>query len=104
MAEHLDAKGFEKSKIDGMFSFIENYVLFENPENNPNFKERIDRITNKLNTMDILEQVAEIRAEIRAAEIAKNLLREMDLPVEKVASLANVPLAIVIEIKESLRK
>jgi len=31
-------------------------------------------------------------------------LREMDLPVEKVASLANVPLAIVIEIKESLRK
>ena len=104
LAEHLHAKGFDESKIDGMFSFIENYVLFENPENNRNFRERIDKITNKSNTMDILEQVAEIRAEQRAEEIAKNLLRETDFPVEKVAALAEVPVKIVMEIKESLHK
>jgi hypothetical protein len=108
LAEHLHAKGFEQAKIDGIFSFIENYILFENPENNRNFKLRIDKITNKPNTMDILEQVAEIRAEIRVEErnreIAENLLRETDLSVEKVASVAKVPVEDVLEIKESLRK
>jgi hypothetical protein len=100
----LHAKGFDESKIDGMFSFIENYVLFENPENNRNFKGRIDKITNKPNTMDILEQVAEIRVQEDSRETAENLLRETDLTVEKVAILAKVPVETVLEIKEGLHK
>jgi hypothetical protein len=107
LVEHLHAKGFEESKIDGILSFIENYVLFENPENNRNFKERIDKITNKPNKMDILEQVAEIReAKARKEEREKSVrafLSNIEFSSEKIAELVGVSVSFVEQIKLEVR-
>ncbi len=50
---------FEKQKLQAILVFLKNYIRFENPETNRIFKEEIDHITGKKNTMDIFEQVAE---------------------------------------------
>ena len=116
LAKHLYGKGFEKQKIEGIFSFIENYVLFEKPEYNRIFKEEIDGITNKPNTMDIIEQVAVIREEkamvvgreegiIEAKHgVVKKMLLETNFSEEKIASLADVSVNVVKEMKKGIAK
>ena len=108
LAKHLYGKGFEKQKIEGIFSFIENYVRFEKPEFNRIFKQEIDGITNKPNTMDIIEQVAEIRKKEGIMEarqtMVEKLVAETDFSEEKIASLADVSVDVVKKIKKGIRK
>jgi predicted transposase YdaD len=54
---------YTKEKINAIMIFLNNYVLFKEPENNSNFMEQVDAKTGKNNTMGILEQLAEIKAE-----------------------------------------
>ena len=111
LAKNLYGKGFAKEKIEGLLSFIQNYVLFEQPEYNRIFKEEVDVITGKSNTMDILEQVAEIRAELSAKKakvetkqtIVLNLLRETKFSESKIASIADLPVEAVRKMKKTLR-
>ena len=107
LVKHLYGKGFEKEKIEELLSFIQNYVLFERPEYNRIFEEEVDIITGKPNTMGIIEQVAEMRAEKAKVEtkqaIVINLLKETKFSEKKIASIADLPIEAVQEMKKGLR-
>jgi hypothetical protein len=93
----------EKQKLRAIFTFLNNYVVFDNPEVNRTFINEAEKITGKKKNMDIFEQVAELRAEERTREIVKNLLKQTDLTMEKIASVANVSIDFVKEVKKRLR-
>lgn len=111
IAKSLYRKGlFSKRKIAAVLTFLENYVIFEDPEINRNFKQELDQIKGKTNAMDIFEQVAEIRAKeaserTRTEErqaIVKRLLTDTEFSIEKIASLANVSTDFVNSVKNKL--
>jgi len=79
-------------------TFLENYVLFEDPEMNRIFIEKVIP-HDKSNFMSIDEYIKMVERE----RIAENLLKESDLSVEKIASLTNVTVEVVNEIKEDLK-
>lgn len=99
---------FSKKKIAAVLTFLRNYIVFEDPEINSNFKQEFDQITGKTDTMDIFEQVAEMRAEeVREEErenFAKKLLTNTDHSSEEIALLVDVPLSVVEKIKERLNQ
>jgi hypothetical protein len=75
--------------------------------------EQVDEITGKKNTMGIIEQLAEIKAEearVKGEEkiqkntrlIVENLLRDSTYPEEKIASMTNVTLDFVKKVKKGL--
>lgn len=115
VAKVLFEKGlFTREKIAAILTFLNNYVLFKNPQINRIFKDRFDLITGKKDTMDIFERVAELRAE-EALErgraegqqesnrtVVKNLLEESDFSLEKIATIVNVPVDFVKQIKREL--
>jgi len=111
IAKSLYKKGiFSKKKIAAVLTFLSNYIVFEDPHISRNFKEEFDQITGKTNTMDIFEQVAEMRAEearelTRTKErenIAKKLLTKTDHSAEEIALLVDIPLSVVEKIKADL--
>jgi hypothetical protein len=98
---------FEKQKLRAILTFLDNYVQFENPEYNRKFRYEIDKITDKKNTMDIFEQVAEWRfqdgLEQGDEKAVKVLLANTEFSVEKIASLVDVPISFVEKIKKELQ-
>ncbi len=99
---------FEKRKLQAILTFLDNYVRFENPENNRKFRSEIDNITGKRDTMDIFDQVAEMKRQEGVQEtsrlVVENLLKQSDFSMEKIASVANVSLEFVKEVKKNLKK
>jgi hypothetical protein len=95
---------FEKRKLQAILTFLNNYVRFENKETYRTFNHEIDKITEKENTMDIFEIAAEMRVEEKTWEIVKNLLTKTSHPIDEIASLANVSVDFVKEVKKSLKK
>ncbi|MDO6431771.1 hypothetical protein Q4E93_14295 [Flavitalea sp. BT771] len=101
---------FSRKKIEAVLTFLNNYILFEHEETNRIFEKQLDQITGKTHTMGIIEQVAEMRAEMKASKarteeretIVKRLLSETELSPEKIASLAGVSIDTVEKIKKSL--
>ncbi|MBN9384830.1 MAG: hypothetical protein J0H74_29010 [Chitinophagaceae bacterium] len=107
IAKLLYKKGiFSKRKIAAVLTFLNSYIVFEDQQINRNFKQQFDQITGKTDTMNIFEQVAEMRAEEAREEerenIAKNLLIDTGLSPEKIASSTGVSLSVVEKIKEAL--
>jgi len=101
IARLLYRKGvFSRKKIRAILTFLENYVLFEKPEMNRIFREELDRLSGKKNTMGIIEQVANMKANEKAARL---LLENTDFSVNKVAELVGVPVSLVKKVKASLR-
>jgi hypothetical protein len=103
---------FEKQKLQAILTFLNNYVRFENPEYNRKFSNEIDKITDKKNTMDIFEQVAEWRLE-EAREVGLNeglekavkvLLANTEFSAEKIASEVGVSVSFVEKIKNKLQE
>ena len=110
---------FTKPKIAAIFTFLNNYIRFEKSETNRTFREQVDIITGKKNTMGILEQVAQVRAaEAKEEGILEGLekgraegqeksvrifLAHTEFSPEKIASLVGVSVAFVEKIKEELR-
>jgi hypothetical protein len=92
--------------------FYRCFDRFEKAETNRAFKVEVDKGTGKNNTMDIFEQVAEMKrqegieegiekGEQRASCVfVENLLKDSGFPAEKIASLANVSLEFVKEVKD----
>jgi len=111
----LFAKSYSEHKINAIMAFLNNYVVFKNPETYRIFKERVDKITGKKNTMGILEQIAEIKAaealekgraegeELANRRFVEYLLTNTDFSLDKIASEANVSLDFVNRIKEGIR-
>jgi hypothetical protein len=102
-----------QKKIRAIFVFLENYVLFEEPEMNRTFRERIQS-HDKDNIMGIDEYLKQVGKEEGRAEgfaegredssrlFVENLLKDSDFHEEKIASLANVTIDFVKEIKNNL--
>jgi hypothetical protein len=97
---------YTRHKIEGILAFLNNYVLFEDQETNLIFVEQINKITGKVNTMGILEQLAEIRAEEAMEKASRlfveNLLANTDFSQERIAALANVSADFVNTVKGNL--
>jgi hypothetical protein len=102
---------FSKPKIRAIFIFLNNYILFESPTTNRIFMREVDLITRKNNTMGILEQVAEMRAEdarekalVEGDEKSIRLfLRHTEFSHERIAALVGVSIDIVVRINKELR-
>lgn len=102
---------FEKQKLQAIFAFLNNYLRFEDPEFNRKFRDEVDKITDKKNTMDIFEIVAEWRLEEAREEglkeglekAVKALLANTEFSVDKIASEVGVPVSFVENIKNKLR-
>jgi len=101
-AKRLQEKGFSPAKIRAIFRFLRNYVLFDKSETNLKF----DYLFKQSDKIDIMNMTEYIKMEGReegkqAATIAfvENLLRDSDFSDEKIASLANVTVEFVYEIK-----
>jgi predicted transposase YdaD len=110
-------------KIGLILSFLKNYVPFENPEENRIFMDKIDLTTGKRNTMGIIEQLADMRAKeareegilegrtegmlegLQKAkrEMVENLLHQTEFSDDKVASIANVSVTLVAQVRKDLR-
>jgi predicted transposase YdaD len=113
IARKLLRKGFSLRKIRAIFVFLENYVAFDDPEMNLNFKNRIES-KDKNNIMGIDEYLKQVGREEGLAEglekgkeesnrlFVENLLKE-GFPTKKIASLANVTLAFIKTVKADLK-
>jgi len=94
-------------------TFLNNYIVLEDPIINHIFMQQVDQITGKKNTMGIIEQLAQIKSEealekgraegqeISSRLFVENLLRNTEFSLEKVASLANVSVDFVHTVKNS---
>lgn len=111
IAKLLYGKGFKKRKIHAILSFLHNYVRFEKPETNRIFEREIDKFSGKTNTMNIFEQVAEIRAEEafekgrmeEKKEVIKRLLEDKKFTTQKIAAIAKVSIAFVDKVKKATK-
>lgn len=113
IAKALISSGkFSREKIVRFLIFLKEMVYIHNPEINDNFNAEIDVLTDKRQTMGILELVAEERAKERAKDVAEqkdktfveSLLANTEFSTEKIASLVGVSVSFVEEVKESLSK
>jgi hypothetical protein len=119
LARLLLEKGlFTKPKIRALFTFLNNYIRFEKSATYRIFEDQLNHITKKEKTMDIFEQVAEVRfeeglkkgekrGEKKATQKASRLfveylLRETKHSLPKIASLANVSQPFVKKVKKEL--
>jgi hypothetical protein len=91
---------FDKAKLRAILKFLDNYILFENPETIRILEEESDKITGKNKTMDIL---SEMYAEKKTSTIVKNLLTKTTHSIEEIAALADVPVDFVKQVKKKLR-
>ena len=110
---------FEKPKMRAILTFLNNYIRFKDSETYRTFKQEIDNITGKKDTMDIFEQVAEIRWQEGVEEGKKmgvqegikkgleqsvrSLLANTRLSVEKIALALEVPVSTVKKIQKQLQ-
>ena len=117
VARHLmRGNRFPRNKVEAILLFLNNIVTFENPEMNRIFEGKIDQLTNKKNTMTVIEQLAEIKAEEAMAEgikkgraeayekAIKAFLANTEFSVEKIAELVEAPIALVRKIKKELAR
>ena len=101
---------FGEEKTNAILAFLNNYVVFKNPEINLIFMKRTDVIFEKENTMGIIEQLAEIKhqeglkeGEEKGLEKAVRLfLSNTEFSPEKIAELVGVPVALVEKVKKEL--
>src|SRR5882757_4878315 len=83
VAKLLIKRGYSEQKTNAILSFLHNYVRFEKPETNRIFESEIDRITGKMNTMGIIEQVKQIKLAEAKAEGLKEGLTQKETAVVK---------------------
>ena len=125
MVKHLDRFPiyyiFSKRKIRAILIFLESYVLFEDPEMNRNFKERIQS-HDKNNIMGIDEYVKMVAREEgleegiavgiekgiakgrkeEKTEVVKRLLADKEFAIKKIAAIAGVSVDFVKTLKSGL--
>lgn len=94
---------FGDRKIKAIVAFLKNYVVFKKPETNRKFDVEIDQLITKTESMDIFEQLIEIKAEEareeEQAKFVRYLLRDTEFSPDKIASLVGVSIDFVEQIK-----
>lgn len=106
IATRLLRKGFHVKKLKAIMKFLENYILFEEPEMNRTFTEQI-YTPNNIKIMGIDEYIEmETREDERESNnrrFVRNLLKESNFSDEKIASLVDVTVEFVNEVKADLK-
>src|SRR5882757_8612261 len=116
IANILKKRGLlDNPKINAIFIFLNNYILFAKEETNLIFMQQTDLITDKTNTVGILEQLAEIkeqeglerglqqgRVEEREKNV-KSMLASAKFSMKEIASLLGVSVSFVAKQKRSLQ-
>jgi predicted transposase YdaD len=97
-ARQLFAKGFDSEKVKAILTFLRNYVLFEDTETYRIFDEELRETKNHyMDTVDI------IKLEAREKYVERLLKdKTLNLSVEKIAELTDVPVKVVKDIKKLL--
>jgi predicted transposase YdaD len=115
VAKLLIKRGYGQDKTNAILSFLHNYVRFEKTETNRIFESEIDRLTGKINTMGIIEQVkqmklAEAKEEGRKegltqkeTAVVKNLLVETSFSDRKIADIAGVSESFVKQVRQRMK-
>jgi hypothetical protein len=106
-ARKLQEKGFALEKIRAIFNFLRNYVLFEKPETYRKFDNLFKETdkTSVMNTVEYLKMEGREEAKLESATVfVENLLKGSDFTAEKIASLANVSVEFVNEVKSKLNR
>lgn len=83
IAKLLIKRGFSEEKTEAILSFLHNYVRFVKPETNRIFEKELDRITGKVNTMGIIEQVKQIKLDEAREEGREEARKEEKVQVVK---------------------
>ena len=105
LAKILLEKGlFTKPRIRAIFTFLNNYIQFEKPATYRTFEKQLDIITEKKNTMGIVECVIELNKQEITEKVVKVLFKETNLSEARIASLLDVSVEFVSSIKKRLRK
>jgi len=102
---------FDDRKLQAILVFMEDYLPFKDRKISRKFKRRINQFTGKKNTMDIFEQVAQMRIEEgrqlgqkEAKDMfVRDLLAGTEFSDEKIASLTRVSVRRVAAIRKKLR-
>lgn len=107
IAKLLYRKGlFSKKKIEAILTFLNNMVILEDPETNRIFTEEIDLLTGKKNSMNIFEQLAEIKAQEAQERVEEKSVRAFlmntDFSIEKIANILDIPVSFAERVKEGL--
>lgn len=92
---------FEKAKLRAILKFLNNYILFESRETIRTFEKEADRITGKINTMDILSTYFPGKETL---VVVKNLLTKTSHSVEEIAEFTQVHVDVVKQEKRKLRR
>lgn len=117
IASKLLRRGFPPRKVRAIFKFLENYVLFDDPEMNRTFTETIQ--SQEKNTIMGIDEYMKMLGKEEGIEIGMeqglakgreaerralilNLLFGTEFSDEKIASLANVTAVVVEEMRNSL--
>ncbi|TDE18224.1 hypothetical protein [Dyadobacter psychrotolerans] len=103
----IESKRYDLPKIRRFLFFLKTFIHIGNPEINSNFDKQIDLLTGNKRTMGIIETIKmltleegiEKGRETEKVVFVKNLLRQTDFDALKIAELAGVSEAFVIEIK-----
>lgn len=107
---------FGQKKTQAILSFLYNYVVFKKTETNRKFEEKTDQILGKTNTMDIFDQLVEIKYQEGIEKGVKKglqkglrkavrlFLTNTEFSPEKIAELVEVPVSFVERIKKDLKR
>ncbi|TDX01092.1 hypothetical protein [Dinghuibacter silviterrae] len=94
-------------KIGSILFFLRNIIVPQNSEYCCIFDQQINSITGKSNTMGFFEVLAEIRAEEATEKqktlFVRNLLNAKTFSHEEIASLADVSLEFIEEVREKMK-
>ena len=89
---------------------MEHYIPFDDQEINCKFRERVDRHSSKKNTMDIFEQIKQMKIEEAREEgkkeakeaFVRDLMAGTRFSDEKIASLTRIPVRRVASMRKKL--
>jgi len=79
----LSKKELTHQKVKSILSFLRDYIAFDDKETNCIFDKQIDEFTGKTNTMGIIEQIAEMRAQELVKERTKGLEKIVEKQIEQ---------------------
>src|SRR5579872_4069654 len=83
VARMLLKKNYTRSKIKGILTFLNNYILFANPRTNIIFEKQLKQLNNKAKSMGIIEQVIEMRVEERMGALKKRMAKQRKRTLER---------------------
>ena len=104
IAKELLKRGYTKHKVRAIMSFLESYVLFEDPEMNRIFREEIRSYdkSNAMNMTDFVKMEAEERGRMeKEVSVTMKLLTQTNFSDAQIADIVGVSVAFVEDVRKN---